>query len=206
MGKACQDWPASGLWSTRVPGEPAIQTLSPRTARAAKSNCSATASGSRPRGICQCAPRSAVSITRPPWPTIQPKSCGSTSATSFILARPRRPNRGVRAGSIPPRRTVAAIPLESASTPWYGARKSPAAQPAVFGPGSGFQLRPPSSEKKTPEGYIPDEQPIAQPCRGLKNRICLSSGKGTWGLWLQWRPPSLVESTTPVPVWVYGWE
>ena len=101
---------------------------------------------------------------------------------------------------------MAAKPLGSASTPCWGVKKSPATHPAVFAVGSGLQLCPPLLVKNTPEGNMADAQPMAQPCRRSKNRICFKAGSSSRGRSVQRRPPSSVVSTTPVLVCVYGWE
>ena len=72
LEKAIQERPASGVCKIRLPGEPAIQALGPRTSMVAKSNSEIIPSGSSAGGVCQVLPRSAVVITSPPSPIIQP--------------------------------------------------------------------------------------------------------------------------------------
>src|SRR5205823_3001919 len=92
---------------------------------------------------------------------------------------------------------TASVPPKPATAPLLLSRKSPVTQPVVSPLGTGDHVRPPSSDRKTPDGYSGDPSPSAQPCRTSKKRTCFSPGSVRSGVFCQVLPPSRVRSTTP---------
>ena len=160
VSPAVHDRPPSAEWNTWLPGDPAIHTCEPRTATAEKSNWRRTSGGISVGGACHVWPPSAVVITSPPSPTSQP------TARPGELHLPHR--------SQTERRTVRRLDAAVARRSPFCRRKVqrrrgptsimlPATQSTASAVGSGDHCRPPSSVKKTPQGYKADACPIAQP-------------------------------------------